>query len=361
MIVKRAYKYRIYPNRPQREMLEVHFGCARYVYNHYLRQRIDCYLIHKQGLTYVDNANDLVFLKKQNPWLASVNSQTLQASLKDLEVAYTSFFRGLTLFPQFKKKHQKQSFRVPQHFSIQNKTITIPKIGTIRAKIHRPVGDKLCNITISKNPTGRYYASVLCEVYLPEPQFEGNVIGIDLGIKDYLVDSNGKRVPNPKYLQKSLDKLRRLQQILSSKTRHSTRYNKLRLKIAKLYEKIQNQRNDFLHKLSFKLARENQVCCVETLSVKKMLAESNHTLARYITDAAWYQFLTFLSYKGKWYGCHINQIKQYFPSSKRHFECGHINENLTLADREWVCCGCNQVVDRDWNAAKNILAVGITV
>lgn len=275
-------------------------------------------------------------------------------------MAYNSFFRGITKLPTFKKKHDKQSFRVPQHFKVGTRSITIPKVGKLKVKIHRPVGDKHSSITISKTPTGKYYASVLCETYVDSPVFEGNPIatGIDMGIKDYLVDNNGNRVINPKYLAHSLVKLRKLQQRLSSKVRGSNSYSKLRFKIAKLHEKISNQRIDFLHKLSLQLVRDNQTICCETLSVKKMLAESNHNLARYIQDAAWYQFLTLLDYKGKWYGCNIVKIDKYFPSSKRCFKCGFINETLTLDQREWDCPKCGSTLDRDVNAACNILAVG---
>jgi putative transposase len=318
-------------------------------------------MLHKVGLGYVDNCSDLVFLKRQKPWLSEAIAQSLQASLKDLESAYTNFFRGTTKFPSFKKKHNKQSFRVPQKFKVNSTSITIPKVGKIKAKIHRPIGDKICNVTISKTPAGKYYASVLCEVYIEDPKFEGNIIGIDLGIRDYLVDSNGNRVPNPKYLQKSLVKLKRLQQILSSKVQGSSDYHKLRRKLAKLHEKIQNQRSDFQHKLALQLVRENQTICCETLAVKRMLTESDPVLARYILDAGWYQFISFLNYKGPWYGCHINQIEQFYPSSKRHFECGYINEHLNLSDREWLCPQCNSMVDRDLNAAKNILAAGTAV
>jgi putative transposase len=301
-----------------------------------------------------------VFLKKQNPWLSEVYSQTLQASLKNLEAAYTMFFKGVTEFPQFKKKHAKQSFRVPQHFSVDLKSVTLPKVGKIRAKIHRSFGDKLCNITISKTSVGKYYASVLCETVIPEPRFEGDVIGIDLGIKDYLVDSDGRRVPNPKYLQRNLAKLQRLQQlrdkmILGSRDRH-----RMNLRVARLHDKIQNQRSDFQHKLSLQLVRENQTICCETLAVKKMLVEAYPSLARHIADAGWYSFLTKLDYKGRWYGCKIRSIQQFFPSSKRHFECGYVNDKLTLSEREWLCPSCNQMVDRDHNAAKNILQVGVT-
>lgn len=363
MIVKRAYKYRLYPNRKQKEMLEQHFGCSRYVYNYYLRKRIDCYMLHKKSLTYQDNANDLVFLKKELPWLSDVNSQSLQATLKDLENAYANFFSKKAKFPRFKKKHSAQSFRVPQHFKVNAQSISIPKLGRIRAKIHRPVGDKCYNVTISKSPSGKYYASVICDSYIPDPDFTGNTIGIDLGIKSYLVNDSGYSVDNPKYLQKYMLALQKLQQLLSKKVKGSNNYNKLRLKTARLYEKISNQRSDFLHKLSLQLVRENQAIGCETLSVKKMLMESNHTLARHIQDSAWYQFLTFLEYKGEWYGCHILKVDKYFPSSKRCSECGFINEDLRLEHREWKCSKCNTSHTRDINAARNIksFAVGTTV
>lgn len=361
MIVKRAYKYRIYPNNSQKEMLEQHFGCSRYVYNYYLRKRIDCYMYHKEKLTYQDNAGDLVLLKKELPWLAEVNSQTLQASLKDLESAYIRFLKGITKFPNFKKKRSKQSFRVPQHFKINAHSITLPKIGKIKTRIDRPSGDKCYNITVSKTATGKYYTVITCDGYIPNPKFTGNVVGIDLGIRDYLVDSNGIRIENPKWLYQLLDKLQYLQQLLNNKTRGSRNYCKLKLKIAKLHEKIHNKRLDFLHKLSLRLVRENQTICCETLSIKKMLMKSDRHLARHIQNAAWGKFLTLLEYKGSWYGCRINKIEQYFPSSKRHYDCGFINDNLTLGHKEWTCPYCEGLVDRDYNAALNIYAAGTAV
>lgn len=363
MIVSKAFKYRIYPNVTQKQLLEKEFGAVRWVYNRALRNHMDHYAQHGKGIGYAQHCRNLTQIKLQPEfeWLRESNSQVLQQSIQNLETAYTRFFKGLASYPNFKKKHAKQSFRVPQHFKLGSKSITIPKVGQIRAKIHRPVGDKLCSVTISKTPAGKYYASVLCEDYMPEPNYDGGVIGIDLGIKDYLVDSNGNRVPNPKYLQRSLAKLARLQQLRDKMVLGSNNRRRMSLRIARLHDKVVHQRTDFQHKLALQLVRENQTICCETLGVKKMLVEAYPSLARHISDAGWYQFLIQLEYKGRWYGCHINKIEQFFPSSKRHFECGYIKEDLTLSDREWLCPNCNQVVDRDWNAARNILAVGLTL
>jgi putative transposase len=361
LIKEKAFKYRIYPTKEQKDIFDKYFGCSRFVYNYYLRKRIDCYAIHKKGLSYNDNASDLVFLKKEKDWLKEVNSQCLQASLKDLETAYDRFFRGLTEFPVFKKKHKKQSFRVPQHFSVKDGYLIIPKVSPIRINLHRPLGDTPRSVTISRTPTGKYYASILCYAYIPDPVFEGHAIGIDLGVKSYLVDSNGKVVENPKFLERDLAKVKRLDQILAKKVKWSQNYKNLRNKRARLYEKISQRRSDFLHKLSLSIARENQTCYVETLSVKKMLEESNPSLARHIQDCGWSTFLTMLDYKGVWYGCKVVKIKKYFPSSKRCNCCGYINEELKLSDRDWVCPECGTQLDRDLNAAKNILDFGFAV
>ena len=365
MIVNKAFKFRIYPNQEQEQELAKQFGSARFVYNHFLRQRIDFYAQHKsekkQGLNFFDTSKMLTELKKQPEfeWLQESNAQSLQSALRHLDVAYNNFFNKRGEFPKFKSKRSKQAFTVPQSFvlDVERKRLRIPKIGEIKIVPHRPVEGTIKSVTISKTSSGRYFASLLCEVELhpPKPASQSE-IGIDLGLKSFIVTSGGERIESPKFFRKSESKLARLQRRLSRKQKGSNRRTKVRLKVARLHEKIANQRADFLHKTSRRLVDENQAIYAERLSVKNMV--QNHCLAKAISDSGWGEELRQLEYKSTWYGSHFGQIDRFFPSSKRHADCGWINENLTLADREWTCQGCGEIVDRDLNAAQNILIFG---
>ncbi|MBT9167436.1 MAG: hypothetical protein DDT19_00774 [Syntrophomonadaceae bacterium] len=365
MLLNKAYNFRIYPNDKQIEPLAQHFGSCRFVYNHFLRQRIDFYAENKgkekQGLTYNDTAIILTQLKRQPEyvWLNAVNSQALQQSLRRLDVAYNNFFNKRADFPNFKKKHAKQSFLVPQAFKvdIENEFLHIPKFQPIKIILHREIEGTMKSITISKTPSGKYFASILCEVEKTiKPKKKGNQIGIDLGLKSFLVTSDNERVDAPKYLRKSEDKLTYLQQHLSRKVKSSNRRNKARIKVARIHEKITNQRTDFLHKLSSRLVSKNQAIFAESLNVKGIMA--NHCLAKSVADSGWSEFVRQVRYKSEWNGVYFGQIDRFFPSSKRCFHCGWINEALSLKDREWTCQSCGQVIDRDFNAAQNILQFG---
>ena len=366
MIINKAFKFRIYPNHEQRTQLTRQFGSSRFVYNHFLRQRIDYYEIHKnnekkKGLTYNDTTARLTELKKTQEliWLTESNSQVLQQSLRDLDVAYNNFFNKRSEFPKFKKKNSKQSFRVPQHFSVEDEKLYIPKFDSIKIVVHREIEGEMKSVTISKTAAGNYFASILCELEIePEPRKVKKEIGIDLGIKSFLVSSDGERVSSPKFLRASEHKMGILQRRLSRKVIGSNGRNKSRLKVARLHEKIANQRKDFLHKLSRRLVDENQAIFAEDLHVKGMVR--NHNLAKSISDQGWSEFVRQLEYKSEWVGGEFVQIDRFFPSSKRHAGCGWINEDLKLADREWKCLECGDIVDRDLNAAKNIVSFGKT-
>ena len=364
MIINKAYKFRIYPSDNQKNILAQHFGSCRFVYNYFLRKRIDFYAENKgkkkQGLTYHDTAVMLTQLKRtpEYTWLNGVNSQSLQQSLRRLDVAYNNFFNKRANFPNFKKKHSKQSFLVPQGFDIDfdNRLLHIPKFEPIKIILHRKIKGTMKSVNISKTPSGKYFASILCEVEkVVKPKKKGNQIGIDLGLKSFLVTSNSERVNTPQYLRKLEKKLAKFQRHLSRKVKGSNRRNKTRIKVARIHDKISNQRSDFLHKLSHRLVSENQAIFAEDLNVKGIMA--NHHLAKSVADSGWFEFIRQLKYKSEWNGVYFGQIDRFFPSSKRHFSCGWINESLTLKDREWTC-QCGQVVDRDWNAAQNILLFG---
>jgi len=364
MKIRRAYKFRLYPNKDQQEVFAKQFGCCRFVYNYFLRERIDYYIANKsgdgkKGLNYYDTSQMLTDLKHKPDytWLSEINSQSLQQSLRDLDTAYVNFFKRRASFPRFKSKRGKQSFRVPQRFWIKDGKLRLPKVpGLVSMTIHRPITGKMKHVVISQTKTDKYFASILCEDEILEPEYNGDIIGIDLGLKDFIVTSKGERVKAPQYLRKAEKRLRRLQRRLSRCKKGSNGWEKARLVLARQHEKVKNQRNDFLHKLTRKLVNENQVIYAESLAVKNMMR--NHCLAKSIADAGWGEFIRQLSYKGKWYGCQISQVDRFFPSSKRCHHCGYINGLLKLSDREWVCPECGVIHDRDENAAINIELFG---
>ena len=366
MKVQRGFKYRLYPNQEQAIALARQFGASRFVYNHFLRARMDYYREHKddeskKGLTYHDTALALTQLKKlpDYAWLTEANAQSLQQALRDLDVAYNNFFNKRAQFPTFHKKHGRQSFRVPQGFRLEGDTLIIPKTTPIKIVLHRPVEGVMKSVTISRTPTGKHFASILCEVDMPDPGPKPNapVIGVDLGLKSYIVTSEGERVDAPKFLRQAEKRLKRLQRCLSRRQKGGKNRDKVRRAVARQHEKVANQRADFLHKLTHRLTVENQAVMLESLNVKGMLA--NHSLAKSISDAAWGEFIRQMQYKGGWYGCAIGEIHRFFPSSKLHNKCGFIHDGLRLSDREWVCPACGELVDRDWNAALNIRDFGV--
>jgi putative transposase len=338
--------------------MEKHFGCTRFVYNHFLRRRTDHYASTGKGLTYHDTAAELTELKKQTAteWLKEVNSQSLQQALRNLNTAYNNFFNKRAAFPNFKKRKGHQSFQVPQHFSLDGSRLSIPKMAPIRIVVHRPLEGRPRQVTISRNAAEEYFASILCEVDMPAPVYSGGEVGIDLGLTSFLITSTGEKVDPGNYYRKAEIKLAKLQRRLSKKKKGSKNRSKARLAVAKQHQKIANQRTEFQHRLSLRLVRENQVIHTEGLAVKNMV--KNHHLAKSINDAAWSEFIRQLEYKGQWYGCYINQIDRFFPSSKRCSHCGHVVQSLPLQIRSWVCPECHTRHDRDINAAKNILIFG---
>jgi putative transposase len=357
----RAYKYRIYPNKLQTEQIEKQFGACRFVYNWVLEQKIKVYQTEKKTLSSFAITNHLTILKKSEgyEWLQDGIAQSLQMSIRNLDNAFTKFFREKKGFPKFKsKKNPVQSFQMPQHYAVdfEEGNVKLPKMGKVKASLSR-VFDGICKTaTVSRSTTGKYYISILVEDNkdLPEKQkfSDKTTIGVDVGIKDFAVLSNGEKVNNPKYLKNSLLKLKTLSRKLSRKIKGSNNWKKAKLQLAKLYEKITNQRNDFQHKLSLKLVCENQAIALETLKVCNMV--KNHCLAQAILDAGWSSFATKLEYKAEWYGKTILRIGQFEPSSKLCSVCGYHNKELTLAIREWNCPECKTFHDRDINAAINI-------
>lgn len=347
----RAYKYRIFPTEPQKELIAKHIGSSRFVFNLALETKTAAYISAKHNYSAFDLVKQLPDLKKELPWLKEVNSQSLQQAIQNMDIAFKKFFKGAG-FPKFKKKSNKGSFPIPQNVIIENNLLIIPKFKEgIKMYLHRPTKGTIKSATISVTPTGKYFVSILCdtkeELPTKAPIKESTTIGIDLGIKDFAITSEGEVFENPKYLRKAQSKLKYVQRKYSKYKGKRTKK-----KLAKLHENVVNKRKDFLHKVSTKLIRENQTIAIETLAVKNMV--KNHNLAQAINDVSWSTFVTMLEYKADWYGKNIIRIGRFAPSSKTCSNCGSINKELQLKDREWTCSNCNSLLDRDVNAAINI-------
>ena len=359
-----ARKYRLYPTEKQKELLAKSFGCTRFVYNHFLELRNTLYQDNKQSLSCYKMMSMLPPLKKEYPWLTEVCANSLQSALCRLDNAFTRFFHNQAQYPKFKKKGDKDSFSEPGGIEIRGDKLVIPKFREgIKLVQHRPFDGVIKGATISCSSTNKYFVSLTIEsqdaVLVKRKQLPETTIGIDLGIKIFATFDDGKKIDNPKYLKRSLANLAVQQERLSRMKKGSNNRKKQQLKVAKIYEKVANQRKDFLHKLTYKLTHESQVgtICIEDLDVKSLLEERK--LSREIADASWSEFRRQLTYKCDWYGVNLVVISRYAPSTKLCPTCGHINESLALSDREWTCPKCHTHYDRDINAAQNIRRFGL--
>ena len=370
MVQNYTYKYRIYPTEEQKVIFSKHFGCCRFVYNYFLNREKEFYLNNKEDIeakrikghnTAFDNQKLLTQLKKEEKfeWLNEVGSHSLGIALKDLEMAYNNFFKKRAKFPKFKKKSYYQSYSVDNlTLYIKNGRVYIPKIKDgVKIIEHRPLEGKILNGTISKTTDEKYFISITVEKEIKTLPVETKSVGIDLGIKDFAVISNGVKIPNPHFKKREIKKLKRLQRCLSRKNKNSKRREKCRIKLARSNSTINNKKSDFLHKLSSKLIHENQVICLENLNIKGMM--KNHCLADSISECSWFEFVRQLEYKANWYGRTIVKIDRFFPSSKTCSNCGYIKETMTLSERKWICPKCGSELDRDINASKNILKQGL--
>ena len=360
--INRTYKFRLYPNKAQADLLSRHFGCARFVYNYFLNQRIEQYRLTGKSDNFYEQCKALTALKKQEEteWLKEVNSQTLQFSIRCLEEAYTNFFQKRAKFPKFKSKHSKNSFTVPQCANISDNRLFIRKFREgIKCRVHREIKGKIGRVTVSKTPSGKYFVSVSTEEeYETSLEKTDKSVGLDLGLKDFLITSEGEIFKNNRYTRKYEYILSRAQKHLSRKKKGSRRFENQRLKVSRLHEKISNSRSDYLHKCSISLVRRYDTICIEDLNVKGMIR--NHNLAKSISDVSWGSFITMLTYKADWNGKRVVKINRYFPSSQTCSVCGNVNkETKDLSIRNWECPICHTHHNRDVNAAINILNLGL--
>lgn len=375
MLINKAYKFRIYPNDNQKEIINKTFGCTRLIYNYYLSKKQDSYKLNGKSLTLYETISDLKNLYMEKPFLREIDSMAIRCSLFDLDNAYNKFFKEHKGFPKYKSKFDKNSYRTNYikntyknkiyeniKADLKNKLITLPKLKEIKIRGYRTLDDingRIINACVLKEKNNKYYVTVLYEQEVNNESIKLNtVIGIDLGIKDLMITSDYEKYHNEKVINKYEKRIKRYQKLLSKKQKQSNNYFKLKQKLARLYSKLKNARKYIIHQITKKITDENDIIVTEKLKVKNML--QNHKIAKALSNASLSEIIRQLEYKTKWKGKKMYKVDTFYPSSQICSKCGYQNKVvLDLNVRNYECPNCKSYLDRDYNAAENIMFEGI--